>query len=466
MQTHVTEKILFLTGKLAENSLHRVLESIQPKSFEPQVMNIGVSVAALMTPQMISRRLAQLPKADKLIVPGLCVGNLDVLQQQYGIPVLRGPNDLKDLPQFFGQQGQQSDLSKHNTLIFAEIVDAPFLEVEEILLRAERYVSQGADVIDLGCMPNTAFPHLKHSIQALKQHGFKVSVDSLQVEELLLAGQSGADYLLSLNEKTLWVAKQVDSIPILIPTKPSNLASLYRAIKQMQTWNKAFIADPILEPIPFGFTESINRYTKLRKRYPDISIMMGVGNLTELTEADTTGINALLFGMIAELNIQAVLTTSVSSHASNAVAEADVARRMMYAAKQDNRLPRGYSTALMGLHERKPFPYSVDEISSLAKLIKDDNFRIQVAQDGIYIYNRDGIRHDIDPFRLYPLLNVADDASHAFYLGVELARAQIAWQLKKRYTQDEELQWGVNSVVSDPRGKVAHRELTLKEKKK
>ena len=35
------------------------------------------------------------------------------------------------------------------------------------------------------------------------------------------------------------------------------------------------------------------------------------------------------------------------------------------------------------------------------------------------------------------------DASHAFYLGVELARAQIAFQLGKRYVQDRELDWGV-----------------------
>ncbi|MFM8758736.1 MAG: DUF6513 domain-containing protein, partial [Methylophilaceae bacterium] len=168
-----TEKILFLTGKLAENSLHRVLESIQPKSFEPQVMNLGVSVAALMTPQMISRRLAQLPDTDKLIVPGLCVGDLEALQQQYGIPVLRGPNDLKDLPQFFGQQGKQSDLSQHNTLIFAEIVDAPFLSVDDIIVRAQHYQRQGADVIDLGCMPNTPFNHLRDSIKALKQLGMR-----------------------------------------------------------------------------------------------------------------------------------------------------------------------------------------------------------------------------------------------------------------------------------------------------
>lgn len=34
------------------------------------------------------------------------------------------------------------------------------------------------------------------------------------------------------------------------------------------------------------------------------------------------------------------------------------------------------------------------------------------------------------------------DGGHAFYLGVELGRAQIAWQLGKRYNQDEPLDWG------------------------
>ena len=32
-----------------------------------------------------------------------------------------------------------------------------------------------------------------------------------------------------------------------------------------------------------------------------------------------------------------------------------------------------------------------------------------------------------------------------FILGVELARAQIAWELGKNYDQDNELKWGVAS---------------------
>ena len=465
------DNLLFVTGKLAEKSLHKVLQEVQsnPKTptFKYRVEQIGVSVAALMTPEMIARRLKNTGGANKIILPGLCQGDLSQLHRQYGIPVERGPNDLKDLPEYFGQAGKVPDLSQYSVQIFAEIVDAPDLTVDEIVAKATRFVTQGANVIDLGCLPGKPFLHLAESIKTLKSAGFKVSVDSMNTDELLLAGKSGADYLLSLTEKTLWIADAVEAAPVLIPAKPGNLASLYRAIEICLKKGKPFIADAILDPIHFGLTESIVRYHKLRKKYPQIQIMMGIGNLTELTDADTTGINAILFGMISELNINAVLATSVSAHAVNAIAEADIARRVNYRAKQDGRLPRGYSNGLLGLHDRKPFSYNATEIAEFAAQIKDPSFRIMVSDAGVHVYNRDGLLQDIDPFAFYPNLGVENDASHAFYLGVELARAQIAHQLKKRYVQDEELNWG---VASQGRGhktedRKSHREASLKEKK-
>lgn len=465
----MTKNLLFLTGKLAEKSLHKVLSEVQgnPKTppFKYRVEQIGVSVAALMTPDLISRRLKQTGDADKVIIPGLCQGDLAGLEAQYGIPVERGPEDLKDLPQYFGHEGTAPDLSQYGVQIFAEIVDAPSLRVEDIIKKAQQYQAQGANVIDLGCLPAVPFPHLADAITELKRLGFKVSVDSLNTDDLLMAGRAGADFLLSLTEKTLWITNEVAAVPVLIPAKPHNLPSLYRAIDACIKGGKPFIADAILDPIHYGLTDSIVRYQKLRKKYPEIQIMMGIGNLTELTDADTTGINALLFGMISELNINAVLATSVSPHAVNAIAEADMARRMMFAAKRDDRLPRGYSNGLLGLHDRRPFTYDADEIKEIAAQIKDPSFRIQVSEDGLHIYNRDGLFEHIDPFAIYPHLKVDNDASHAFYLGVELARAQIAWQLKKRYVQDQELEWGVKQPQVDKAGKTAHRAASLKEKR-
>ena len=466
---HSVESLLFLTGKLAEKSLHKILAEVQsnPKTppFKYRIAQIGVSVAALMTPELISRRLKETGDADKVILPGLCLGDISQLEAQFGIPVERGPNDLKDLPQYFGHTGVTPDLSQYAVQIFAEIVDAPFLSIEDIIKKAQLYQSQGANVIDLGCLPAVPFPHLADTVKALKSLGFKVSVDSLNTDDLLVAGHAGADFLLSLTEKTLWVAHEVASTPILIPAKPHSMPSLYRAIEACLKAGKPFIADAILDPIHFGLTDSIVRYQKLRKKYPHIQIMMGVGNLTELTDADTTGINALLFGMISELDINAVLATSVSPHAVNAVAEADAARRMMFAAKTDERLPRGYSNRLLALHDRRPFTYSAEEVSEIANMIKDPSFRIQVTENGMHIYNRDGIHESTDPFALYQHLKVDNDASHAFYLGVELARAQVAWQLKKRYVQDQELEWGANSQPQEQSNKTAHREASMKERK-
>ena len=464
------DNLLFVTGKLAEKSLHKVLQEVQsnPKTpvFKYRVEQIGVSVAALMTPDLIARRLKSTGEANKMILPGLCQGDLSQLQRQYGIPVERGPEDLKDLPQYFGQIGITPDLSNYSCQIFAEIVDAPDLTVDEIVAKATRFATQGANVIDLGCLPGKPFLHLADSIKALKSAGFKVSVDSMNSDELLLAGKSGADYLLSLTEKTLWIADAVKATPVLIPAKPGNMGSLYRAIEICLKNNKPFIADAILDPIHFGLTDSIVRYHRLRKKYPEIQIMMGIGNLTELTDADTTGINAILFGIISELNINAVLATSVSAHAVNAIAEADIARRVNYRAKQDDRLPRGYSNGLLGLHDRKPFSYNALEIAEFAAQIKDPSFRIMVSEMGVHVYNRDVLLQDIDPFAFYPNLGVENDASHAFYLGVELARAQIAHQLKKRYVQDEELNWGVASKgrVHKSEDRKSHREASLKEK--
>lgn len=464
----MTQKLLFLTGKLAQKSLDKVLSEVQanPKTpqFKYRIEQIGVSVAALMTPEMIARRLKDVGDAEKVIVPGLCQGDLTPLQAQFGVPIERGPEDLKDLPQYFGQQGVAPDLTQHAVQIFAEIVDAPDLTVDAILAKAKLFQSQGADVIDLGCLPGRPFAHLADAVKALKSAGYKVSVDSMRADDLLLAGKSGADYLLSLSEHTLWIANEVEATPILIPAKPGSMASLYRAIEHCLNINKPFIADPILDPIHFGLTESIVRFRNVRKKYPSIPMMMGVGNLTELTDADTTGINAMLFGLISEMNINAVLATSVSPHAINAIAEADIARRVMYRAKQDNRLPRGYSNGLLGLHDRKPFPYNAEEIAEMAAQIKDPSFRIMVSETGVHVYNRDGLTVDVDPFAFYTSLAVENDASHAFYLGVELARAQIAWQLKKRYVQDEMLTWGVASATEDKQEKRAHREASLKEK--
>ena len=174
----MVESILFLTGRLAKLRLEAVLEGMKA-SFAWKVLDIGVKVAALMTEEIIMRRLPTPVEADKIMLPGRCRADLNRLTERFGVPFLRGPDELKDIPVYFGRVRKASDMTKYDIQIFAEIVDASALSIEAILARAGNYVSKGANVIDLGCLPDTPFPQLEEAVQALKAKGYQVDRKSV-----------------------------------------------------------------------------------------------------------------------------------------------------------------------------------------------------------------------------------------------------------------------------------------------
>ncbi len=462
----MSESILFLTGHLARPRLEAVLQAMET-DFDWKVLDIGVKVAALMTEDIILRRLPDRGDADKIMLPGRCRADLDRLSAHYGAPVLRGPDELKDIPTYFGRARKAADMTKYDMQVFAEIVDASVLSVEDILARAEDYTHKGADVIDLGGLPDTPFPHLEDAVRALKKHGYKVSVDSADADELLRGGKAGADFLLSLNESTLHIADEVSAVPVLIPKDHGDMASLYRAMDTLDAKGKKYLVDPVLDPIHFGFMASLERYAEVRRKRPDADILMGTGNLTELTDADTIGVTAMLLGIASELHIRNLLVVQVSPHTRRTIEEHDLARRIMYAARSEQDLPRDYADGLLALHARRPFPLTPDEIAENAAAVRDKNFRIEIAEDGVHIYNRDGHHVAQDVFELFPKLGVEEDGPHAFYLAAELAKAEIAWRLGKRYAQDEPLGWGVAADAPvDDRTRLKEAGHTLLAKKK
>src|SRR5262245_62299005 len=186
----MAESILFLTGHLARARLEAVLHAMKA-SFDWKVLDIGVKVAALMTEDIITRRLPSPVAADKVMLPGRCRADTVRLGNRFGVPFLRGPDELKDIPLYFGRARKAADMSRYDIRIFAEIVDASALAAEAIVERARVYAEAGADVIDLGCLPDTPFPRLEEAIAALKGKGYKVSVDSGDDEELRSGGKVG-----------------------------------------------------------------------------------------------------------------------------------------------------------------------------------------------------------------------------------------------------------------------------------
>jgi dihydropteroate synthase-like protein len=448
----MADRILFLTGHLARARLEKVLAGAGDLGFEWSTFDIGVKVAALMTESIIERRLTRPVNADRVILPGRCRADLARLTKSFDVPFERGPDELKDLPAYFGRRGRNIDLSRYDMRIFAEIVDASALTVDQILDRATTMRVAGADVIDLGCLPDTPFRHLEDAVRTLRASGFSVSVDSATPDELRRGGLAGANFLLSLTESTLDIAAETGAAAILIPAQHGNLGSLLRAAEAAERRGISAILDPVIDPIHFGFMASLGRYAELRQALPQAEILMGTGNLTELTDADSAGATAMLLGICSELHIRNLLVVQVSPHTRRTIQEHDAARRMMFAARADVSLPKDYSEALLQLHDRKPFPNTPGEIAELAEQVTDDNFRIEVADDGIHIYNRNSHHVAPDAMSLYPKLDVRADGAHAFYLGTELMKAEIAWRLGKRYVQDVPLVWGcaADQMGNDP----------------
>src|SRR5262249_56494826 len=128
-----------------------------------------------------------------------------------------------------GRPGVVLVFPRHDIRIFSDIVDASALSVDAIVVRAMAMHAAGADVIDLGCLPDTPFPHLEEATRELKAAGLAVSVDSAATDELRRAAQAGAAFLLSLTEETLDIASDTGAIPVLVPVTHGDIPSLLRA---------------------------------------------------------------------------------------------------------------------------------------------------------------------------------------------------------------------------------------------
>ena len=446
------QHIHFVTGRLAEPSLRAVLQDLKlPFDHQLTIETLPITVAALMTTEWIANHI-QVPTAtNRVILPGYCQGDLEPLASVAGCPVEKGPRDLRRLPEWFGvQQTTQRDDDHYDIEVIAEINHAPQLSLKEVLQIAQRLRANGADVIDIGCDPGHVWTGVAGCVGALRDEGFRVSIDSMNPHEIEAATRAGAELVLSVNHENIEAAADWGCEVVAIPDTPAELAGLDDTVERLEKDAVPYRVDTILEPIGMGFTASLDRYQQYRKQYPNANMLMGIGNLTELTDADSAGINILLLAICQELGIRSVLTTEVINWARTSVRECDLARRLVFHAIESQTLPKHVEPRLVMLRDTQVLSYSEDEIQKLADQLKDHNFRIFTTNDEIHVAAAGLHVHDRDPFRLFEAMMSHDadriDANHAFYLGFEMAKALTALTLSKEYCQDEALDWGYLTV--------------------
>ncbi|HSG71575.1 MAG TPA: dihydropteroate synthase, partial [Planctomycetaceae bacterium] len=342
-------------------------------------------------------------------------------------------------------------LESYNIEILAEINHAPRLSNSEVIRMAHAYREKGADVIDVGCIPGESWSGVGNTVQQLRSEGFRVSIDSFDRTEVELAVAAGAELVLSCNSSNRdWLAHLGVEV-VAIPDTPRDWSSLERTVELLESAGTKYRIDPILEPIGFGFVESLERYFQARRQWPERELMMGIGNLTELSQVDSAGLNFLFAAICEETRIRSVLTTEVINWCRSSVREFDLARRVMKFSLENRVLPKHFETGLLLLRDAKLHDLGEQGLAELAVRITDPNFRI-FAEDGeVHAINRDGHWHAADPFELFDRLLESEagsklDPSHAFYLGYELCKAMTALTLGKQYRQDQSLDWGFLTV--------------------
>jgi dihydropteroate synthase len=433
---------LFVTGRLAEPALRNITSELE---IEHQIAVMNIGVAALMTTRWIARRLDVPPGVDNIVIPGLCEGDVDTLQQATGLPVRKGPADVRALPEWYGREAVRAELGPRDVRIFAEINDVQSLSQSQVIDRAEAFRAQGADVIDLGLsLGREWLTEGPSTISALRARGLSVSIDTLDPEHIRMADAAGVDYVLSLTPNTIELADGLKATPVLITDDPDDLDSLGQMADRMDKQDRPYLLDSILAPINSGFAASLARYVEVRRRHPDAEMLMGIGNLTELTQADSTGVTALLIGFCQEIGIRAVLTTEVIGWAHGAVKETVLAAQIMHMAERQARPPKHIDSGLVTSKDESMRAPTEEELRAMQAQISDLNYRLFADAEWLYAFNGERFIREANMYAVFEQLDV-DDPSHAFYLGKELMKATIARGLRKNYRQEGPLDWGLLS---------------------
>jgi dihydropteroate synthase-like protein len=516
-------KVLLVTGRLAEASVRR--HALQSKT-DYSVVALPVSVASLLTPEAISRFLVtiDLKGYDMIMIPGLVRGDASIIEETVGISAFKGPRYSADIPVVLGLIDRTA-LSKtapadailrkgfaqqvlHNLAtaedprflrhpgnilvgsvavgrdyparVVAEILDAPTLSDRELVQRAKYYAGSGAKIIDIGMMTGSPQPEeASRAVKAVKDSGLApaIAIDTSSTEEAEAAVDSGADLILSLDASTMVEAASfaIDVAVVIIPSHgrggispkepQARLEALAANVAKAQGLGyEKIVADPIVDPlITPGLGASIASYGLFADKFPDVPLLFGAGNVTELLDADSIGANALLAGLAAEAHVGLLLTTEGSDKTRGAVRELATACEMMFLAKKRSSVPKDLGLDLLVLKEKRRAEeaYEAAPADQEKRTIIEAEPGIEGLPDpaGSYRIVLDRSREEIlairyvgddqretikggDAATVYMSIagkGLVSQVGHAAYLGSELTKAEIALRTGRSYVQDRPL---------------------------
>lgn len=475
-------RILLVTGRRAEFLTRSAAEIVSEKTgLEVDVEVVPVDLGAFVTTRDLEG--LDLSGYDLVLVPGLARGNYS----RFG-NVAKGTRSVADLPLLavedfeglsptlpadrlldltpdesvyeegepdvvIGGLGVGGDLRMR---VLGEIVDATDMEPDDLLRRANRYVSEGVDMVDLG-VPLDASPGDVERAAALvsEELDVPVSVDTME-PGLIEAALPHVDLVLSADGEVLdEVGEEMAEAGVAVVVVPGG-EGLDENLETAAELGLDVLADPVLDPPLHGLVDSLERYRD-EGQDCDVPLFFGVGNVAELIDADSVGVNALLAAAGQEVGAAVVFTPEHSVKARGSVRELAVAVRMMHLADRESRFPKDLGLDLLVLKDKvrgdEPVESRGEVVEAEVRGYEMDplgHFRVGVDReeekvvavfhpsdggDGVTIRG-DSAAAVASEVVARGLVSLID---HAAYLGQELEKAEIALVIGKSYRQDSPL---------------------------
>ena len=506
-------RALAVTGRLAEGM---VREAVGDRA---DVLVMDVDVASFITPKML--RDARPQGYDIILIPGAITADFGPVAAELETKIRLGPKHAVDLRRVLPlldevelsttvpacvlleerlieeARSAVQDLEAGATApmvikgvkiggesrmkVLAEIVDATRLDDAALVEKVRHYEGEGADMIDLGIPLDAEPADVARAVGVAKgATRLPVSVDSLRPDLLKAGIEAGCDLILSLdgsNLEDVGEAAAAAGIPAVVLPGPET--TLAENLRRSLALGVEAMADPILNPPLQGLAESICRYRDVHRAFPEIPLFFGVGNVTELLDADSVGVNGLLAAMGAEVGGSVLFTPEYSEKARGSIRELRRASEMMLLAGARASPPKDLGLDLLVLKEKHRRPeeempqdfVAVGVIGAVGpgggaegegegkgsggegetrgrgsgrrwEMDPAGSFRIGVAMGKIVV------RHDavtlVGESARDLLWEIVDRGlvtrlDHAGYLGRELERAETALSLGRSYSQDEPL---------------------------
>ena len=467
----------------------------------------------------------QLDEIDMILVPGLIKKGTKEITKELGIPTFKGSTDGADLAMVLNLIGSidlsedkpadklieeekrknafefieqfENDkenierlLKKPNNIlirnlpvgedfpmrVLSEIANAPFLSKEALINKCQYFVDSGADMIDIGMAAGEDFsdkiPELIETLRPIVGDR-PLSIDTLNPKEIQVAAENGIDFVLSLdlgnNSEVQEILKEKDIPAVLLPTNfsqgksPKSPAERVESMHQLikDTEGLRYVADLILDPVnSASIVESIIACHEFHKQNP-APMFFGVGNVTELMDADSGGVNVLLAGIGMELGVSILFTPEESGKTRGSVYELSTASKMMFLAKHRKSIPKDLGINLVAFKDKhKRNDIILNELDGVEqtrqiepmKFIRDKagSFKINVDY-GTTVGNSqitathfkknkpDLVIIGHSAKEIYEEIiskGLVTRMEHAAYLGAELKKAEIAMVTGKEYVQD------------------------------